>query len=231
METNSPALDITNFMVSAIHDMKNSVNLLNAYLEHALSHNSGNTPEQQLKTAQMLYETKRVNANLIQLLCVYKLNNQHYPFDVSAQNIGDFMQETVAQASPLLQFHHIELEQHYDADAEAYFDRELIQGVINQALNNAVRYARGNIRLAATRDHRGLEIRVEDNGPGYPEHLLNPATSLAQNPVNMNTGSTGLGLYFAQLVASQHQHRGQSGSIRLENGGHYGGGCFVLCLP
>ena len=41
----------------------------------------------------------------------------------------------------------------------------------------------------------------------------------------------GLGLYFALQVAQLHRNRGQHGSIRLENGGEYGGGCFVLLLP
>jgi hypothetical protein len=28
-----------------------------------------------------------------------------------------------------------------------------------------------------------------------------------------------------------HKHRGQGGSLRLENGGAWGGGCFILRLP
>jgi two-component system sensor histidine kinase SenX3 len=49
--------------------------------------------------------------------------------------------------------------------------------------------------------------------------------------VNFRTNSTGLGLYFSSEVAKMHQHRERSGSLRLENGGAYGGACFVLSLP
>jgi hypothetical protein len=49
--------------------------------------------------------------------------------------------------------------------------------------------------------------------------------------VNFLTNSTGLGLYFSSEVAKMHKHRERSGSLRLENGGAYGGGCFVLSLP
>jgi hypothetical protein len=28
-----------------------------------------------------------------------------------------------------------------------------------------------------------------------------------------------------------HKHRGRCGALRLENGGAYGGGCFILTLP
>jgi hypothetical protein len=28
-----------------------------------------------------------------------------------------------------------------------------------------------------------------------------------------------------------HRHRDRRGGLRLENGGRYGGGCFILSLP
>jgi hypothetical protein len=49
--------------------------------------------------------------------------------------------------------------------------------------------------------------------------------------VNFMTNSTGLGLYFSSEVARMHKHRGRHGALRLENGGAFGGGCFVLTLP
>ena len=54
------------------------------------------------------------------------------------------------------------------------------------------------------------------------------AMSGAARGVNFLTNSTGLGLYFSSEVAKMHKHRGRSGALRLENGGAYGGGCFVL---
>lgn len=49
--------------------------------------------------------------------------------------------------------------------------------------------------------------------------------------VSFNTGSTGLGLYFSSIVAKMHKNQGRTGDILLENGGKFGGGCFVLRLP
>jgi hypothetical protein len=49
--------------------------------------------------------------------------------------------------------------------------------------------------------------------------------------VDFKTNSTGLGLYFSSEVAKMHRHRERRGALRLENGGQYGGGCFVLSLP
>ena len=43
--------------------------------------------------------------------------------------------------------------------------------------------------------------------------------------------STDLGPYFSIEVAKMRKHRERHGALRLENGGSYGGGCFVLTLP
>jgi signal transduction histidine kinase len=79
-----------------------------------------------------------------------------------------------------------------------------------------------------------LELRVEDNGDGYTQALLDAGEAAMDGMstgVNFSTNSTGLGLYFSSEVAKMHKHRGQSGSIALANGGALGGGCFILRLP
>jgi hypothetical protein len=49
--------------------------------------------------------------------------------------------------------------------------------------------------------------------------------------VNFETGSTGLGFYFADQVAKLHRNGGRCGTLSIENGGSMGGGCFVVKLP
>jgi signal transduction histidine kinase len=108
---------------------------------------------------------------------------------------------------------------------------------VSHAVNNAVHYTRDRIRLALRRNGDELEIRVEDNGDGYPQALLKmnddagyPAAGGVAG-INFHTNSAGLGLYFSREVARMHRHRGREGSVRLENGGALGGGCFILNLP
>ena len=49
--------------------------------------------------------------------------------------------------------------------------------------------------------------------------------------ISFETGSTGLGLYFADIVARLHQAGDATGCIRLSNDSRLGGGCFTLELP
>ncbi len=219
--------DISAFLASAVHDMKNSIGVLVNFLETSITELG---PDAQGKAAPMLYEVKRVNDNLIQMLAIYKIGNQFYPFDLAENSIDDFVREIVEQNKTLLDYSGIALEVDCDKGLEWYFDYELISGVISHALNNATHYTKDKLRLSVKEEDGELVMRVEDNGRGYPPSVLE-AGDAAGRGVDFASGSTGLGLYFSSMVARLHKNRGKTGGVFLENGGKLGGSCFILRLP
>jgi two-component system, OmpR family, sensor histidine kinase SenX3 len=226
----SSAPDMTDFLASSVHDMKNSVSLLISGLEKTLSFASPETMATYGELSQMTYEAKRINHNLVQLLTLYKLDQQIYPFDPQYISLDEFLQGMREQAASLLRTQNIELELGDAADLYWPFDEDLIMGVIGNALSNAIRYTKHRVRLAVSVIGEFLEIRIEDDGRGYSPEMIEQ-TVAAQRGVSFQTGSTGLGLYFSTKVAQLHHNRGRHGEIRLENGGTYGGGCFIIRLP
>jgi signal transduction histidine kinase len=110
-------------------------------------------------------------------------------------------------------------------------DRELVKGVLVNALNNAYHYTLDKIHIVAALENKRLELRVEDNGQGYPERMLLNQDLPTDQGVRFDTGSTGLGFYFSDQVARLHKNGSNRGSLAIENGGSLGGGCFVLRLP
>ena len=223
------------FLASTAHDMKNSISVLSGTLESLLADASPRTESAYPQMAHMLYQTKRLNDNLIQLLALYKqVGKPEYPFDIQPLEIGHLVEQLVSADRILLKSRGITLETDYDPQLVWHFDEDLIIGVIGHAINNAIHYTRDKIRIAIAKVDGCLEIRVEDNGSGYPAAMLEAGVSAmsgVHSGVNFLTNSTGLGLYFSSEVAKMHKHRERSGSLRLENGGKYGGGCFVLSLP
>lgn len=227
MDKKESTPDISAFLASAIHDMKNSLSVLINFLEGYHTELDDSTKS---KMAPMLYEVKRVNNNLVQMLAIYKVGNEFYPFDLTENSIDEFVREIIMQNQTLLDNLGVTLELDYDEDLTWYFDRELVSGVISHALNNAVRYTLDKLRLSVRSTGDELVIRVEDNGSGYTDSLLETGNAVSKG-VDFASGSTGLGLFFSSMVAKLHKHRGNIGSMSLENGGQYGGGCFVLRLP
>lgn len=222
-----PVLSV--FLASSVHDMKNSVGMLSASLEKMLGELDPASFSGYQEMAHMLFEVNRVNGNLTQLLTLYKVGEQRYPFDPKPHPLEQFALEITSQSRALLDSRGIELYLDCPSEAIWHFDEDLINGVISHAINNAIRYTLDKIRLAFAINEEWLEIRVEDNGPGYPDAML--ADPDVASGVNFRTGSTGLGLHFSREVAKMHHHRGRHGAIHLENGGALGGGCFVLHLP
>ena len=178
----------------------------------------------------MVYESKRINSNLIQLLTLYKVGQNIYPFDPLPQSISDFASIIFSQQETLLQSKGITLEMDYDEALYWQFDEALVGGVISHALNNAIHYTKDKVRLVIRESNEMLELRVEDNGSGFPARMVQEGID-AMHGTNFKEGSTGLGLYFSAMVAKMHSCKGKTGEILLKNGGAYGGGCVVLHLP
>lgn len=231
------------FLASTAHDMKNSISVLSGTLENllagAMASGASTAGEEShpdyTQLGQMLYQTRRLNDNLMQLLALYKdVGKPGYPFEPVANSMEELVQQVASQARILLQSRGITLELDYPENALWTLDEDLIIGVLVHAINNAIRYTRDRLRLAIRIDGDYLEIRVEDNGTGFPAVMLEAGVSAMKNhhgAVNFLNNSSGLGLYFSSEVAKMHVHRQRHGSIALENGGTLGGGCFVLRLP
>ena len=235
MEDTPQSNELFLFLASTAHDMKNSISVLSGTLERLLDDASPETEKAYPQMAQMLYQTRRLNDSLMQLLALYKrVGTPEYPFDVQPIEAGQLVEQVLALGRVLLESRGVTLELDVEPELVWHVDEDLIVGVVSHAINNAVHYTRDRIRLSARQHDGWLEIRVEDNGAGYPAALLEAGSRAMSGTAlghNFLTNSAGLGLHFSREVARMHRHRERSGAVRLENGGALGGGCFILSLP
>ncbi len=232
-------MDISTFVAAAAHDMKNSVSVIAAYLEDALQQmartDAGPPSAAALSTAQALYETQRVNGNLVQLMAIFKIEEGMYPFEPAEVDLDELTTELLDRVRPLAHLKGLNLRCDTEAGvADWVFDRDLIGSVVMQSLFNAVRYAGTTVWLSVRTRAGRLEIEVADDGPGFPAFMLEQGFPSRQG-IDMRTSSTGLGLYFARLAAALHKRGERAGSTRLTNGGAAGGeprgGSFIVELP
>lgn len=224
-------INFSDFIASSIHDMKNSLNIQIGFLEELMGECRGKVDESTRgRLGHTIYEANRMNVNLIQILSLYKLGQSIYPVDISEQSVKEVLEEVVLQNQSIIGYKGIAVSVDCDEDCYWYFDRDLVSGVLVNALNNAYHYTTDKIRIAASIRGGMLEMRVEDNGRGYPENMLRESI-VDSKGISFATGSTGLGLYFSSRVAGMHRNAGKQGALSIENGGAYGGGCFVVTLP
>lgn len=225
-------IGFADLMASSIHDMKNSVNIQVNELESIAAQIKEKVDAATFQSlVSVIAQAHRVDANLIQLLSLYKFGKSIYPLDITEHSVAEVIAEAVLQKSSVLALKGISVEVDCAQDCCWYFDRDLVTGVLLNAMNNAYNYTQDKIRIAASIDAGMLTLRVEDNGRGYSAHMLQGHGVDSNKSVNFSSGSTGLGFYFSSQVAQLHQNHGQFGSLTIENGGAFGGGCFVVRLP
>lgn len=229
-EHNNDQPDFSLIIASAVHDMKNSLSML----IHSVDNLCDGIPENiksELNTSTIKYEAERVNSFLVQLLGLYRLQNHKLSLNIDEYYASDLLDEHKAQYQEVFDSRNIELIITTDPSLTWYFDRELILGVINNALNNASRYTNRKIELCAFEEDEQLVIQVHDDGDGYPQSMLDADPADINKNINFRTGSTSLGLYFAAKVAGLHQVKERCGRVVLNNGGKLNGGVFSVYLP
>ncbi|MGJ8669205.1 MAG: sensor histidine kinase [Oceanococcus sp.] len=228
-----PTLDFATVMASSVHDMKNSLSAVLAGLD-------GLQQETQLSAGNnrqvdgLRHQSRRLNCQLMQMLSIYKLQQDLYSPNIQQWPVDEFLEDVASEHRGLLAAQGISICDHTEPELSGFFDRELVVGVLDNALNNAVRYSRSRLEISARywvhEQGEGVELSLRDDGPGYPEAMCVRSGQTAA-ALQFQQGRTGLGLYFCSLVADLHRNKGVHGRIICDNEGIDGGGRFALLLP
>ncbi|VVM99133.1 sensor histidine kinase [Pseudomonas fluorescens] len=230
MNHDEQALDFSTVIASTVHDMKNSL----AMLMQAHSQWLARLPEAQRQGTEqgvIDFEFAHLNGMLVQLLGLYKLGVNQMPLQPAYHELDDFIEAQLAAHQEVFASRGIIAT--YEVDPLSplgFFDRELIASVLGNCINNAIRYARESLLITVSDEAGQLVLSINDDGDGYPAEMLERQADYVQG-INHSSGSTGLGLYFANRIAALHQRNGVVGRTEIGNGGPLGGGVFSLYLP
>jgi signal transduction histidine kinase len=186
--------------------------------------------EQQESISLIQYELHRINNSLVQLLSLYKMETHLFSMQADQYNVYDFLDELIISNSLILTKQNFSIDMNCNEDIDWFFDKDLISTIINSTINNSIRYAKKQIRLSASIKNNFLDISIEDDGEGFPEKMFVRADTL-ETAIDMQSGSTGLGLYFAEKIANIHKNKKYSGTTIIDNDSSLGGGRFTLRLP
>ena len=230
MTDKNDSIDFSMVLASSVHDMKNSVGMLLASLESVIADSPPANPEQSGRFRTLHYEASRINGELIQLLTIYRMQNEFLPVRVDEHYVIDVLEDQVARNHTLVETGGLNLNLRCDENLSWFYDLDLVGSVVHNILVNCTRYTKTAILVSAEVTDDMLCIAIEDDGPGYPEEMLARPSGLVEE-AEVNKGATHLGLYFAEKIAQFHKQKNRCGYIKLENGGELGGGVFKIYIP
>ncbi|WP_235015239.1 sensor histidine kinase KdpD [Oceanicoccus sp. KOV_DT_Chl] len=222
-------IDFSMLLASSVHDIKNSLGMLLTSLDEMIDITAEERPEQRKSYSVLRGEASRINNALIYLLGLYRLNSDQLFLNLEEVFINDFLEEQIESQKLLFEVNNVTINIHCDDNLTGYFDENLIAGVVTNILVNCAKYTQDHIDLSAEIIEKNLVITIIDNGSGYPKAIIDNISN-KERSIDFNSGSTNLGLFFSQQIASIHHCKDRTGSIELSNlpGG---GGCFKLILP
>jgi K+-sensing histidine kinase KdpD len=224
-------LDMTTAFAMVSHDIKNSLGVLLKDVNNIMERCDQGSCVMRESCADMEYEVRRINNNLVKMLTLFKIGAGDYLLNIDAHSVGDFLNEIMLEQSTLMGQKGIGCEIQCEPDLYWYFDRNLMTGVMGNAISNALRYTRDKLLIRADSSQAGLSIAVEDNGQGFPPFMLEQQAEFLRPESGFLNNNTGLGLYFTQQVLELHQHDNLQGRVLLENEGALGGGRLSILLP
>jgi len=192
-----------------VHDLKNPVNAITLQAELVLRDRDGS--ERSKRAANKIRDESRALLRMITTL-----------LDIAKADEGRLepVRQQIALA-PLIGGVIEELEVRAQAtgvrivaelDAPALFaDAELVRRVLENLVENAIRHAPDDseVRITARAAHDGIELRVQDAGPGVPVAQRERVFErFVQNGGDQSTRSNrGLGLAFCKLATEAHGGR------------------------
>lgn len=209
-------------VAAVIHDAKNALLALDTRLA-AIGAAESRPAGTDFSMARA--DVTRIAAQLTELLVLYRAQQGRLRLAIDDHDLADFIEDLATELGPPPTGIALELDRTAAERIGAWaFDAHLVRLVLLDALRNALRHARTQVRLVVDAPPEGgLRFIVADDGPGFPEAALSGAE------IQAGAEGTGLGLVFARLIAERHATpAGRHGRVELAN---HGGAILRLTLP
>ncbi|MBQ8247407.1 MAG: HAMP domain-containing histidine kinase [Lachnospiraceae bacterium] len=194
------------------HDLKTPITSIKGYVEGIMD-GVADTPEKMNKYIRTIYNKANDMDLLINELTVYsQLDAKSIPYRFHQISVTDYFGDCIEEVG-------LDLEQkgirfHYtnevDSDVQIWADPEQLKRVINNIINNSVKYRRKSdasisIHVSDLKDK--VQVDMEDNGKGIPAADLEKIferfyrTDASRNSAQ---GGSGIGLSISKKIVEEH---------------------------
>lgn len=202
-----------NFLADAAHELRTPIAALQAQL-HVLVH-SQTAAERETAAAEMRRAITRASALLKQLLVIARLEAASSSLNFERIDLAALVQQRLAGIGKAALEKSIELELDAPTTCEAIVDLDSITSLIDNLVDNAVRYvpAGGRISVSVSRLGDDIKLQVADNGPGIPSEQRERVFERFCRLSGHDEPGSGLGLAIARRAVLLHR-----GHIELSDG-------------
>lgn len=207
--------DLTQMVV---HDLKNPLSAVMAYIEATTSGVLGDLNERQQDFLQRAYNNASLLLNMISdILDIHKAEEKDINLKMARGSLHDPIKNALDQLESEQSAKKIEVRADLQDVPETLFDFDVITRVCVNLLHNAFKFSPSgssvHVRLYA--DDTWIYMQVQDYGPGiseeYRERIFEKFVQVEDSEIKHRM-SSGLGLTFCKLMITAH-----GGDIRVDS--------------
>jgi two-component system, OmpR family, phosphate regulon sensor histidine kinase PhoR len=217
------------FIANVSHELRTPLTSIQGYSETLLDHN--NVPEHAREFIEIIRKNATRMARLTEdLLVLARVESGEQNFKLQITPPRELLDDAVQTFADLAATRGVELSLMNTASSPVSVDRDAIQQVFSNLIDNALKYGHTGkkILVGACETEEGVQFYVRDFGAGIPsDHLprLFERFYRVDKARSRESGGTGLGLAIAKHVVRAH-----GGTIKAESELNHGS-TFYFTLP
>ena len=171
----------------------------------------------------ILSDVMAMDALIDDLLELAQLDAGGLQLEMTLLSLGDLLSDSLDRFQPMADQSNITLSATIDQDVDPVrVNATKISRVLDNLLTNALRYTppEGRILIAAERTSEGVQVTVDDNGPGFDKEDIPRVFEQfyrGEQARSRATGGAGLGLAIARGIVEAHD--GRIWAENVPNGG------------
>ncbi len=224
-ERTQRSIDSHKELTSAVsHELRTPVARMRFSLE--MLHNNDDKEDQKRHIDDINTDIEELDLLLGELLTYARFDRNSDDMKLQSHVINDWFDSSMQRLLPLANQLTLDYQlKGIDGAEEAIFDPRLMSRVLDNLVQNALRYANSRVKVRLGKDHQYFVLSVDDDGIGIAEedkHKLFDAFSRIDSSRDRRSGGFGLGLAIVKRIVEGHK-----GSIRVEDS-KLGGARFVV---
>jgi signal transduction histidine kinase len=188
------------FVANASHELRTPLATVKAELDLALRRERS-ADELRRAMGSVEAEVDRLSALADDLLVLARADDGQLPIRRTDLKVADLLGSVAQRFDPA--GGHIRIDA--PAGMRVLADPQRLEQALDNLLDNATRYASGEATLRAIETAAGVELHVEDNGPGFPPGFADRAFErFARADPSRSGPGAGLGLALVRTIANAH---------------------------
>ncbi len=195
-----------NFMMAVTHELKTPISVIKLNLE-TMQKYTLDADKQKKMMGVMLKETSRLNFLTNNILVASQLEGGGYKISKEELDLSDLLKDCINDFRTRFPERVFKSDIQQGADVKG--DALLLQIMINNFLENAIKYSPKEFPVMATLTKGSGEVRLQviDEGPGIADDekkkIFNKFYRIGNEEIRKTQG-TGLGLYLCSKIARDH---------------------------